>query len=327
VNKYPLALQPTLDSPQHRALYYSLNLTADRNLTKILDCLDHLHNGDNTIVVFTSDHGDQIGAHKMFQKWYNAYEESIKIPLVVRLPKYSHNTHSSKNTTMLTSSIDVLPTLLGLAHVDVEKIQKKLKKTHNEVRSLVGRDLTPLIKNRSFVRANEPILFTTDDDALKGKNQTTQGGEPYKSVVQPNHIQTLITLVPQQNGPDKLYKYSRYYDNPQFWTNPGVEDVITDSVPTPSSTFPNVSIDVSVKLTKKQPVSDEYEMYCLTDDPNETQNLANPAYQTVTSSLIQTFLDNLLRQTVFEKLLIPTSGMVPGIDLYQPVDNSFPRPS
>ena len=42
---------------------------------------------DDTIVVFTSDHGDLLGAHGgLVQKWYNAFDEATRVPLLVRGP-------------------------------------------------------------------------------------------------------------------------------------------------------------------------------------------------------------------------------------------------
>lgn len=120
---------------------------------------------------------------------------------------------------MLTSHVDILPTMLGLAGINVEAIQKILRCNHNEVHRLVGRDLSPLIVGKGEPeRAGEPIFFMTDDDVTRGPNQVSAVGQPYNLVFQPNHIQT---------GESKqLWKYSCYYDNPQFWSNPGVGRII-----------------------------------------------------------------------------------------------------
>ncbi|MEZ5269434.1 MAG: sulfatase-like hydrolase/transferase [Microthrixaceae bacterium] len=48
------------------------------------DSLERNGLAEDTIVVFTSDHGDLLGAHGgLVQKWYNAYEEAVHVPLVV----------------------------------------------------------------------------------------------------------------------------------------------------------------------------------------------------------------------------------------------------
>ena len=69
----------------YRRLYYYLHKLVDRAIARVLEALDASGMADDTIVVFTSDHGDLLGAHGgMMQKWYNAYDEAIRVPLVVK---------------------------------------------------------------------------------------------------------------------------------------------------------------------------------------------------------------------------------------------------
>ena len=68
-----------------------------------------------------------------------------------------------------------------------------ISKSVNIAQPLVGKNLTPLIlSNDSRMSVDEPIYFMTDDDVTKGLNQRTFLGIPYKSVIQPNHIETVI---------------------------------------------------------------------------------------------------------------------------------------
>ena len=61
----------------YRRLYYYLHKLVDQAIGRILDALDASGMADDTIVVFTSDHGDLLGAHGgMQQKWANAYDEA-----------------------------------------------------------------------------------------------------------------------------------------------------------------------------------------------------------------------------------------------------------
>ena len=56
-------------------------------MMKVLTALNDSSFSDNTIIVFTSDHGEQLGAHGgLYQKWYNMYEESIHVPFVISTP-------------------------------------------------------------------------------------------------------------------------------------------------------------------------------------------------------------------------------------------------
>ena len=71
----------------YRRLYYYLHQVVDEAIDRILKALHDAGLADDTIVVLTSDHGDLVGAHGgMMQKWYNAYEEAIHVPLVVAGP-------------------------------------------------------------------------------------------------------------------------------------------------------------------------------------------------------------------------------------------------
>jgi choline-sulfatase len=61
----------------------------------------------------------------MHQKWYTAYEEAIRVPLIIWNKKLFPNPRSIEN---LTSHIDLLPTLLGLAGISPEPIRQTLAK-------------------------------------------------------------------------------------------------------------------------------------------------------------------------------------------------------
>ncbi len=71
----------------YRKLYYYLHKVVDQAIGRILDALDSSGMADDTIVVFTSDHGDLLGAHGgLQQKWCNAFDEATRVPLLVRGP-------------------------------------------------------------------------------------------------------------------------------------------------------------------------------------------------------------------------------------------------
>ena len=191
---YPKALQPIINNVFYRQLYYSLQKKADEQMLKVFQALQDSCFYENTIVLFTSDHGELLGAHGgLYQKWYNMYEESIHVPLIIHSPALFQE---RKNTDMPTSHVDIIPTLLGLAGIDADQAEEKLSNNHNEVHPLVGRNLVPLIRgNEHFYRAYEPVYFMTDDDVTRGLNQTTFNRPALRIVVQPNHIEAVITML------------------------------------------------------------------------------------------------------------------------------------
>ncbi|AYV80982.1 MAG: DUF229 domain-containing protein [Harvfovirus sp.] len=297
--QYQLGFQPTTDTETYRRLYYSLILSADNNINLMLDALHASRFADNTIVVMLSDHGDTIGAHNLFQKWYTAYEEAIHVPLIIKMPS-----QKSRKIKMLTSHVDILPTLLGLANINIKETQKELKKTHSEVRELVGRDLANIILGKCS-ETDEPIYFMTDDDVLLGQNQTTLTGKPYDAVIQPNHIETVITVLPTgKNRQNETWKYSRYFDNPQFWTNPCESNVLVHT----TNEIGNLSASISVNITKTTVVPDQYELYNITADPIEAKNLAHSKFATSRTKKIQKYLTELLKEQSKEKRLYPNGS-------------------
>ena len=105
-----------------------------------------------------------------------------------------------------------------VAGLDAEPLRKQLTQDHSDAQSLVGRNLAPLVLGKtSSRRVNDPIYFMTDDDPSRGLDQNNWTGIPFASVVQPNSVETVIARL----NDGKVWKYSRYFDNPQFWSNPG----------------------------------------------------------------------------------------------------------
>ncbi len=66
-------------------------------------------------------------------------------------------------------------------------------------------------------------------------------------------------------------------------------------------------------MTKTEPVPEQFELYNLTKDPLEKTNLADPAFATIESAIIQRVLTKILEEQCRQKRLTPTSGEVPGM--------------
>ena len=86
----------------------------DADIGRMLDALDASGEADNTIVVFTSDHGDGRARHMHVQKWY-PYEEGVKVPLVLSCPSLMAQGH--RDTDHLVSGLDVMSTLCDYAGI------------------------------------------------------------------------------------------------------------------------------------------------------------------------------------------------------------------
>ncbi len=123
----------------YRRLYYYLHKLVDQAIGRILDALEASGMADDTIVAFTSDHGDLLGAHGgLQQKWANAFDEATRVPMVIRGPGVNP---VPGGITAPTSHVDLIPTLMGLAGIDVERATERVRERHTEAHPLPGRDL------------------------------------------------------------------------------------------------------------------------------------------------------------------------------------------
>jgi arylsulfatase A-like enzyme len=274
---YPRMYFPQPDSETYRQFYYFLMAEVHKHIAKVYAKLQSTRFAENTIVVFTSDHGDLLGSHGgLQQKWYNAYNETLHVPFII-----SNKHLTPGETSLYTSHVDLLPTLLGLADIDQAAVRAELAKSHSEAQPLVGRDLSGLVTGeRAF--ADEPIYFMTDDNVEEGTQMTTVTGQTYSPIIQPKHVETVITKLTETG--DTVWKYSRYFDNPRFWVgqvgNP-------DNIP------------------EAQFIPDEWECYNLTDDPLEVDNLLSPLAQNPLPDNIKNSLQQVLRQQRQAKRLLP----------------------
>jgi arylsulfatase A-like enzyme len=97
--------------------YYGGITAVDKEFARLLRTLDENGMADDTIVVYTSDHGEMMGSHGHMAKQM-PHEESCRVPFFVRLPGMKDRGGTSD---ALFSSVDIYPTLCGLAGIAVPK--------------------------------------------------------------------------------------------------------------------------------------------------------------------------------------------------------------
>lgn len=93
--------------------YYAAIACLDDQIGRLLQKLDGLGLRDDTIVVFTSDHGNMLGSHRTFNK-RKPWEESVVVPGIFRWPR---GLKAGAVSTAAFSHVDVVPTLLGMCRV------------------------------------------------------------------------------------------------------------------------------------------------------------------------------------------------------------------
>ena len=101
-----------------------------------------------------------------------------------------------------TSHVDLIPTLLGLAGIDVERAAAGVAARHDETHPLPGRDLSGIIRNASDAASMEsPIYFMTEDDVTRGVTQVNiLNGTPFEPVSPPINIESVIATLPTGEG-------------------------------------------------------------------------------------------------------------------------------
>ena len=96
---------------KNKSLYYGMVSMMDKYIGKILDYLDEKNLTDNTIIIFTTDHGNHIGSHGLHAKGGFVFEEDVKIPFLASWKKHFPE---NKKSDALISIVDLAPTMLSL---------------------------------------------------------------------------------------------------------------------------------------------------------------------------------------------------------------------
>ena len=130
--------------PSFDELYYDFCETVhglDENVGRVLNRLDKLKLTDDTLVIYLGDNGFALGEHGFYDK-RDAFEESIRIPLLVRAPGITRPGSRVENMVL---NVDLAPTILDLAGVPLPK--KPLTTKHGIGLSLIDLPLTWMHQN------------------------------------------------------------------------------------------------------------------------------------------------------------------------------------
>ena len=116
----------------------------DAQVGKVLDHLEASGLDENTIVVFTSDHGYHMGEHGHWQK-QTLFENATRIPLIISMPHTENKAGMAKRSMSPVELIDLYPTLMELTHIEIPRhvVGKSLQAVmHNENDLVRGSALT-----------------------------------------------------------------------------------------------------------------------------------------------------------------------------------------
>ena len=252
--------------------YYHCIRDTDRYLMQVLQALQASGQDQRTIIVFTSDHGELLGAHGLRGKGTVPYREAVRVPLLLRLPDGARGA----TTQALASHVDLAPTLLAAAGLPDDAVA-------NELPVLAGRDLCvhaakpaeadPRAGQGDGILLHWTSLAAQDHDSLLAIDLARRSG----GVTPLTFLQKEVRDGMQRRGQmrcvnDGRWKFARYFKptdhhRPRDWAT----------------------------LTTRN----DLELYELQADPGETKNLAaDPAAVKDTLLAMNAKLDRLIEREI-----------------------------
>jgi len=236
---------PASNSHWTRYKDYYLNCLKDMDLqlATLLDELERQGMRENTVIVFTADHGEMCGAHNLRGKGPFSYEENIHVPMVIVHPEIP----GGQATRAVSSHLDLAPTLLSLTGAPPEEVKRAAA-------ALPGRDMSPVLAApaEADVAQIRPaalhcydMIFTLDGNFLKDVVQAHLKGEQWQRMqnIRPDltkrgNIRVVF---------DGRYKFARYFAPLEHNTPRSLDELIRYN---------------------------DLELFDLENDPHEMHNLA-----------------------------------------------------
>jgi choline-sulfatase len=161
--------------------YYAAISNIDMNIGRLIKQLDDLDLLDNTVIIYTSDHGDTFGRRPGGGNKRSAYDDSARIPLIIRYPGIFEGGKVSEH---LVSNVDIMPTILELAGVKIpanlqgQSLVKAMKSKPEDWRTAVcienredvnkGSDRTNNANSRG-IRTKDHKLILRDKLSIRAK--------------------------------------------------------------------------------------------------------------------------------------------------------------
>lgn len=200
----------------YQSYYFNCIRDVDQQTMAVLSALQRFGLERDTIVIYTSDHGEMAGAHGLRQKGPHMYKENVRLPLIVAHPEARHGRQSAA----LASCIDLTPTLLGFAGVqpaacaeaypflkgvDVSaSVAEPNARGERDKRGILFNYGVPLYIDPDFTRASLRTGHVID--RLMPLRIAMAGGKPFPSL----ENKTLFRGIH-----DGRYKFARYFQPSQ----------------------------------------------------------------------------------------------------------------
>ena len=277
----------------HNHINYYLNcmIDVDQEIGKVLDALEESGQAENTVIIFTSDHGEMAGAHHLRQKGSVAFRETTNVPFVIVDPRRK----GGVNTDAVGSHLDLVPTTLAYAGLSEGEIRQRYPFLKGHNLSVVALDPASDGPRGSSNNPGKGALYTYDmiatiDSEWLNKNapqvfdaaaaeaglEFHRGTEAFSKM-----LATIGAPDPEKREVfrgifDGHYKLVRYFGLDQYHLPQSVEELLDKN-------------DVALYDTK--------------NDPEESNNLANPDnpdYDEALLTELNTKLNTLISEEIGE---------------------------
>jgi arylsulfatase A-like enzyme len=141
-------LQDDLHLREYRACYYGMISEIDACIGRLIDTLHETKEWNNTLIVFTSDHGEYLGDHWLTDKAH-FYDETMRVPYIVRDPSPEANATRGKIFDAFVESIDTAPTILEFMGIPIPD-------------RFMGRSVLGIVRNERNTAHRTEIHFEFD---------------------------------------------------------------------------------------------------------------------------------------------------------------------
>ena len=185
-----------------QALYYAMIALIDDQFARLLDALDASGQRDNTVIIFTSDHGETLGDHGLMYKGCRFYEGLVRVPLIFSWPV---TFQADVQSEALVELLDMSSTLIDLAGLE-------------QPHYMQGKSLIPILKGDASLMEHREFVRSEYFDALDphftggdGTFATMYRDRQFKLSVY--HDKNLGELYDLKNDP---WEFDDLWDNPDY---------------------------------------------------------------------------------------------------------------
>lgn len=187
--------------------YFNCIQDCDNNLMTLLTELEHMDLLENTIIVFTSDHGEMQGAHGLKGKGGFIYDYNLHVPMIIYHPDYE----GGQRIQTVTSHMDLAPTFIDMTYISDEE-KKKISE------GLSGKSLMDLMDGtKDSVREGALFCYEMLSVAASAAQEGSTNESPLESR---SFVRAIVT---------EDYKFARYFSPLNFNVPESYEDLLANN--------------------------------------------------------------------------------------------------